>query len=156
MSQIILQNTNAIAKPPTYNIRSEGLSSNNTLVFSWKESPKYFSPIEWYVISIPAGDYTIEEINNKFAIQIKYLTGDNHSNIIISPVENSEISSITITSPSYIVDIYRSSIRIVLGWPETEIVSNQVFFPRVLKWKNSVYGDGVHMFNFAASDILYV
>ena len=62
-------------------------------------------------------------------------------------MKNNKYSSITITSPDNIVDIYHSSIRTVLGWPETEISSNQLFFPKLLKWNNSIYGDGVHFFS---------
>ena len=143
MSQEFLQNS--IAKKQIYNIEADVPSPNNSLVFSWKESPRNNYPLEWYEISISPGDYTIDEINDKFTDKIKNITNKNYSNIIISSMKNNKFSSITITSPDYIVDIYNSSIRTVLGWPKDERFSKQ-FSPKLLKWNNSIYGDGVHFF----------
>ena len=125
-------------------------NSNNSLKFSrdrYAREGDYYNdrPSNWYEVSIPPGEYTVDEINDKFAEKIKDITKKNSSDIIICPTRNDKYSLIIIKYPCYTVDIHYSSIRTVLGWPEKppEGVSNQ---PKILKWGNSIYGDCTHFF----------
>ena len=119
-------------------------NSNNSLVFSWdsyaREGDYYDNDNQqsyWYEVSIPPGEYTIDEINDKFEEEIKKITKKNNSDIIICPTYDDEYSIITIKSPIHTVDIYNSSIRTVLGWPKKQPV--EVYNPpRILRWGNFI------------------
>ena len=113
----------ALAKLRMYNswpnIRSKPFGvqqPNNSLVASCRKRPDG-SP-DWTVVSIPTGSYQIEHIDAEFQRRIKSLTGENELKIAITVHEPTLSLAIEIKSPDYIVDIYQSSIRTVLGWPE--------------------------------------
>ncbi len=100
------------------NIRSKpfgGLPANNSLVFANKN--KSDGTPDWQVVSIPTGSYQLEQINEEFQRRIKSITGK-ESKIAITVYEPTLSSVIEINSLDYVVDIYQSSIRSVLGWPE--------------------------------------
>ncbi|KAL3856074.1 hypothetical protein ACJMK2_015270 [Sinanodonta woodiana] len=112
----------ALAKLRVYhswpNIRSEafgGQQPNNSLVFAYKN--KEDGTPDWQIVSIPTGSYQIKQINTEFQRRIKSLTGK-ESKIAISVHEPTLSSAIEISTEGYIVYIYRSSIRSILGWPE--------------------------------------
>ena len=112
----------ALAKLRIYyswpNIRSEvfgGQQPNNSLVFA-HENKEDGTP-DWQIVSLPTGSYQIEEIDKEFQRRIKSLTGK-ESKIAITVHEPTLSSTIEISEEGYAVDIHRSSIRTVLGWPE--------------------------------------
>lgn len=112
----------ALAKLRVYNswpnIRSKifgGQQPNNSLVFSYKNRDD--GTPDWNIVSIPTGSYEIEKINEEFQRRIKSITGK-ESKIAITVHEPSLSSAIEISTEGYFVDIYNSSIRKVLGWPE--------------------------------------
>jgi len=72
---------------------------------------------DWQVVSIPTGSYQIEQIDAEFQRRIKSITRK-ESKIAIKVHEPTLSSTIEISTEGYAVDIYRSSIRTVLGWPE--------------------------------------
>ncbi|KAL3865632.1 hypothetical protein ACJMK2_043003 [Sinanodonta woodiana] len=104
------------------NVRSEpyhGKLPNNSFVFSYKNTP--------HTILIPTGAYDIEDISDEIIDRIQAITGPNkiviHDDPDIYPIEIHAKeafigTSIEINSPDYSVDIYNSSIRTLLGWPE--------------------------------------
>ncbi|KAK3593147.1 hypothetical protein CHS0354_039630 [Potamilus streckersoni] len=97
------------------NIRSKpfvGLQANYSLVFA--NENKSDGTLDWQVVSFPTGSYQIEQINEEFQRRIKSITGK-ESITIYEPILSSVIE---IYSPDYAVDIYQSSIRLVLGWPK--------------------------------------
>ncbi|KAL3836102.1 hypothetical protein ACJMK2_021555 [Sinanodonta woodiana] len=119
----------ALAKLRVYhswpNIRSEafgGQQPNNSLVFAWKN--KEDGTPDWQIVSLPTGSYQIEQINTEFQRRIKSLTGK-ESKIAISVHEPTLSSAIEISTEGYVVDIYRSSIRSILGWPERPLLENR-------------------------------
>ena len=112
----------ALAKLRVYhswpNIRSVafgGQQPNNALVFSYKNKPD--GTPEWETVSLPTGSYQIEQIDAEIQRRIKSITGK-ESKIAIKLHEPTLSSSIEISTEGYIVDIYNSSLRTVLGWPE--------------------------------------
>jgi hypothetical protein len=111
---------------PMYKIHEE----NNTLIFSWKTLASL------YAVSIPPGDYTIPQINDAFRLGIESVT-NKEAQITILP------GTIIIEAPNYIVDIYMSSIRSILGWPENPPTENH---PMILTFFNSVHNNGVHQY----------
>ncbi len=120
-------------KPEFYNswpnIRSKpfgGLTANNSLVFANKNKPD--GTPDWQVVGISTGSYQIEQINEEFQRRIKSITGK-ESKIAINVYEPTLSVLIEINSPDYLVDIYQSSIRSVLGWPEVAPVYNVVSEP---------------------------
>jgi hypothetical protein len=72
---------------------------------------------DWQIVSIPTGSYEIEQIDAEFQRRIKSITGKD-SKIAIKVHQPTLSSTIEISTEGYFVDIYRSSIRTVLGWPE--------------------------------------
>ncbi|KAL3858570.1 hypothetical protein ACJMK2_008846 [Sinanodonta woodiana] len=110
------------------NIRSEpyqGKPPNNRFVFSYKKNPT--DKPESHTILLPTGAYDIEDINEAIIEQIEGITGPNKISIPDEPDKSPiEIhakeallsASIEKNDPRYSVDIYNSSIRTVLGWPE--------------------------------------
>ena len=111
---------------PMYKIHKE----NNTLLFTWMP----FS--SWYAVSIPPGDYTMRQINDEFRSRIESITNE-EAQISILP------GTIIIEVPNYIVDIYMSSIRSILGWPENPPTEDH---PMILTFFNSVHDNGVHQY----------
>ena len=101
---------------------------NNTLVFSWH-------PFEFfYAVSIPPGDYTIREINDELQSRIESITAEQSQITILT-------DTIIIESPDYIVDIYASSIRTVLGWPENPSPYDNI---SPLTFINSAHNNEIH------------
>ena len=143
----------------TYEIRSkivkdknsgELLQPNNSLVFSWKPMLELLATPQWYVVSIPEGVYTMEELDKEFQYRINDIMGRNSSTSVISILP----STIMIESPYIVIDIYQSSLRTVLGWPETPPSEHH---PQILTYNNSIYGNGIHFFhkNITSMEILY-
>jgi hypothetical protein len=127
----------ALAKLRVYhswpNIRSVafgGQQPNNSLVFASKNKPN--GEPDWHIVSIPTGSYQIEQINAELQRRIKSITGK-ESKIAITVHEPTLSSAIEILSPGYVVDIYNSSIRTVLGWPENPPRGETVDLPPELK-----------------------
>ncbi|KAL3858518.1 hypothetical protein ACJMK2_013103 [Sinanodonta woodiana] len=110
------------------NIRSEPYHDklpNNSFVFTWKKTPQL--PPESHTILLPTGAYDIEDINDEIQERIEAVTGPNRIAIPDEPDKYPiEIhvkepllgTTIEINSPNYSVDIYHSTIRSLLGWPE--------------------------------------
>jgi hypothetical protein len=123
VSEMIALKTLAL---PIYKIH-EG---NNTLIFYLKtiESP--------YTVSIQPGDYTMQDINGAFRSGIESITNV-QAQITILP------GTILISSIDYIVNIYASSIRFILGWPEKPPTDDH---PMFLGYFNSVHNNGVHQY----------
>jgi len=115
-----------VKEVPIYKIH-EG---NNTLVFSWKTLESL------YTVSIQPGDYTMRDINGAFRLGIESITNE-EAQITILP------GTIIISSIDYIVDIYASSIRFILGWPEKPPTDDH---PMFLAYFNSVHNNGVHQY----------
>jgi hypothetical protein len=109
-------------------------------VFSWKPI------ITWYAVAIPPGDYTVQQLNDEFQLRIESMTNEESQISIL-------LSTIMIEAPNYVVDIYNSSIRTVLGWPENPPTEHH---PVLLTYYNSVYENGIHDFykNFASMKII--
>ena len=84
-------------------------------MFSYKN--KEDGTPDWNVVSIPTGSYQIEQIDAELQRRIKSLTGK-ESKIAIKVHEPTLSSAIEINTEGYVVDIYNSSLRTVLGWPE--------------------------------------
>ena len=130
--------------PKIYEIRSKivnGEQPNNSLVFSWKPI------VEWHVVSIPEGIYSFEDLEEEFQHRINDIV-DDYAGIYILP------SMIIIEYPNIVVDIYNSSIRTVLGWPENPPSEHH---PQILTYNNSIRGDGTHFFhkNITSMKVLY-
>ena len=158
-SSTVPVNEIALAKSRTYNswfnIRSKPFGDqqpNNSLVFAWRARED--GTPDWNVVSIPTGSYQIEKINEEFQRRTKSITGENESKIAITVHEPTLSSSIEIKSPDYVVDIYQSSIRTVLGWPEvprkkSDYITTEENYhghdPLILTWNNSPDGTGRHI-----------
>jgi len=104
---------------------------NNSLTFSWKPT------VSWYGVAIPPGDYTMKQINDEFRSRIKSITNE-EAKITILP------GTIIIEAPNYLVDVYNSSIRTILGWPED--LPNDYINPKILAFFNSEYRHNEHQF----------
>ena len=135
----------ALAKLRVYhswpNIRSVafgGQQPNNSLRFARENKPD--GTPDWKEVSIPTGSYQIEQINNEIQRRIKSITGK-ESKIAIEVHEPTLSSSIEINSPDYAVDIYNSSLRTVLGWPEKPPVDVQT----ILRYNNDPDRGGRHI-----------
>ncbi|KAK3589769.1 hypothetical protein CHS0354_021099, partial [Potamilus streckersoni] len=131
----------ALAQLRVYNswpdIRSKpfgGLPANNSLVFANKN--KADGTTDWQVVGISTGSYQIEEINDEFQRRIKSITGK-EAKIAITVYEPTLSAVIEENSPDYLVDIYESSIRSVLGWPEVAPVYNGVSESTKIEFKTS-------------------
>jgi hypothetical protein len=127
----------ALAKLRVYhswpNIRSKTFGDqqpNNSLVFAHKN--KDDGTPDWQVVSIPTGSYEIEQIDAEFQRRIKSITGK-ESKIAIKVHQPTLSSTIEISTEGYAVDIYRSSIRTVLGWPEKLQLREFVNIPKPVK-----------------------
>jgi hypothetical protein len=112
----------ALAKLRVYhswpNIRSDtfgGQRPNNSLVFAHKNLDD--GTPDWQIVSIPTGSYQIEQIDAELQRRIKSITGK-ESKIAIKVHQPTLSSSIEISTQGYFVDIYNSSLRTILGWPE--------------------------------------
>ena len=80
------------------------------------------------MILLPTGAYDIEDINDEIIEQIEGITGKDNKRSIPDEPDKSPIeihaketllgASIEIDNPNYSVDIYNSTIRTLLGWPE--------------------------------------
>ncbi|KAK3591197.1 hypothetical protein CHS0354_003825 [Potamilus streckersoni] len=76
---------------------------------------------DWHVVEISTGSYQIEKINDEFQRRIQSITGK-ESKEGITVYEPTLSAVIEVNSPDYLIDIYQSSIRSVLGWPEVALV----------------------------------
>ena len=94
-------------------------------MFSYKKTADAIP--ESHTILLPTGAYDIEDINQEIIERIEGITGKNRISIPDEPDKYPiEIhakepllgTSIEINDPKYSVDIYHSSIRSLLGWPE--------------------------------------
>jgi hypothetical protein len=88
-------------------------------VVAWKNKPD--GTPDWQTISLCKGAYQIEDINTEIQYAIRSLASipaDKPVPVEIGVHVPTLSTSIKIMSPEYRIDIYNSSIRTVLGWPE--------------------------------------